>query len=191
MIWLLAAVVGYVVGSINPASLIARARGINLREVGSGNPGATNVSRAMGKKTGILVAVLDILKGFVPALGFLVVTGDLAVAEVAGFAAVMGHVTSPFLRGHGGKGVATSVGAVLAIEPLWLLPVLVVFGLVFLLSKRMGIAALTASLMLIPASIVWHSDVSQVIFATAISLLIVVRHQSNIRAAVRRQNTGG
>jgi glycerol-3-phosphate acyltransferase PlsY len=187
MIWLLAAVVGYVIGSINPASLIAKARGINLREVGSGNPGATNVSRAMGTKTGILVAVLDILKGFVPALGFLLVTGDITVAEVAGFAAVMGHVTSPFLHGHGGKGVATSVGAVLAIEPLWLIPVLLVFGLVFGISRRMGIASLTASLVLIPASIVWHEDPSQVMFATAIALLIVIRHQSNIRAALRRR----
>lgn len=186
MIWLLALVVGYVVGSVNPASLIAKARGINLREVGSGNPGATNVSRAMGKKTGILVGLLDILKGFVPALGFLLLTGDLAVAELAGFAAVMGHVTSPFLHGHGGKGVATSLGAILAIEPLWLLPVFAVFGVVFAISRRMGIAALSGSLMLIPASIVWHSEPSQIVFATALALLILIRHQSNIRAALRR-----
>jgi glycerol-3-phosphate acyltransferase PlsY len=99
----------------------------------------------------------------------------------------MGHVTSPFLHGHGGKGVATSVGAVLAIEPLWLIPVLLVFGLVFGISRRMGIASLTASLVLIPASIVWHEDPSQVMFATAIALLIVIRHQSNIRAALRRR----
>lgn len=186
MIWLLAMVVGYAIGSVNPASLIAKARGINLREVGSGNPGATNVSRAMGKKTGILVGFLDILKGFVPALAFLLLTGDLAVAELAGFAAVMGHVTSPFLHGHGGKGVATSLGAILAIEPLWLLPVFAVFGIVFGISRRMGIAALSGSLMLIPASIVWHSEPSQIVFATAVALLILVRHQSNIRAALRR-----
>lgn len=186
MIWVLAAVVGYVIGSINPASLIARARGIDLREVGSGNPGATNVGRALGKKTGILVGVLDIFKGFVPALAFLLLTDDVAVAEVAGFAAVLGHVTSPFLRGHGGKGVATSVGAILAIQPLWLVPVLLVFGIVFKLSKRMGIASLSASLMLIPASIVWHSDTSEIVFATALALLIVFRHQSNIRAALSR-----
>lgn len=186
MIWLLAVVVGYVIGSINPASLIAKARGIDLREVGSGNPGATNVGRALGKKTGILVAVLDILKGFVPALAFALLTDDVAVAEVAGFAAVMGHVTSPFLRGHGGKGVATSVGAILAIQPIWLVPVLAVFGLVFALTKRVGIASLTASLMLIPASVIWHSDTGQIVFATALALLIVVRHQSNIRAALRR-----
>ncbi len=186
MIWLLAIVVGYVIGSINPASLIAKARGINLREIGSGNPGATNVSRAMGKKTGILVGFLDILKGFVPALGFTILTGDASVGELAGFAAIMGHVTSPFLHGHGGKGVATSVGAILAVQPLWLVPVLAVFGIVFAVSRRMGIAALSGSLMLIPASILWHSETSEIVFATAIALLILFRHQSNIRAALRR-----
>jgi glycerol-3-phosphate acyltransferase PlsY len=96
----------------------------------------------------------------------------------------VGHVTSPFLRGKGGKGVATSVGAILAIEPIWLLPVLVVFGLVFWISRRMGIASVTASLALIPASVVWNSDPSEIVFATALAALIVLRHQSNIRAAL-------
>lgn len=184
MIWALAVVVGYVVGSINPASIIARIRGVDYRSVGSGNPGATNISRALGRKTGVLVALLDILKGFLPALGFTLWTGDIGVGEVAGFAAVVGHVTSPFLRGKGGKGVATSVGAILAIEPIWLLPVLVVFGLVFWISRRMGIASVTASLALIPASVVWNSDPSEIVFATALAALIVLRHQSNIRAAL-------
>ncbi len=132
MIWALAAVVGYLVGSINPAAIIARLRGVDYRTVGSGNPGATNISRALGKRTGILVALLDILKGFVPALGFTLWTGDIGVGEVAGFTAVIGHITSPFLKGRGGKGVATSLGAVLAIEWIWVLPVLAVFGIVFL-----------------------------------------------------------
>jgi glycerol-3-phosphate acyltransferase PlsY len=186
MIWVVAAVVGYVVGSINPAAIIARVRGVDYRAVGSGNPGATNIGRALGRRTGIVVALLDILKGFAPAFAFSMWTGDIAVAEVAGFAAVVGHITSPFLKGRGGKGVATSLGAILAIEPIWVLPVLAVFGVVFLLTKRMGIASLTASLALIPASLVWNRDPSEVVFATALAALIVVRHQSNIRAALQR-----
>lgn len=186
MIWALAAVVGYLVGSINPAAIIARVRGVDYRSVGSGNPGATNIGRALGKRTGVLVGFLDILKGFLPALGFTLWTGDIGVGEVAGFAAVVGHITSPFLKGRGGKGVATSVGAILAIEWIWLLPVLAVFGVVFAVGKRMGIASLTASLVLIPASVIWHTDTSEIVFATALALLIVVRHQSNIRAALRR-----
>lgn len=184
MMYLLAVVVGYAVGSINPAAIIARVRGVDYRAVGSGNPGATNIGRALGRKTGVAVALLDILKGFLPAIVFNVWLGEVAVAEVAGFAAVLGHVTSPFLKGRGGKGVATSTGAVLAIEPIWLLPVLVVFAIVFGLSRRMGIASVSAALTLIPASIVWHSEPSEIVFAVALAGLIVLRHQSNIRAAI-------
>lgn len=184
MILLVAAVVGYAVGSINPAAIIARVRGVDYRSVGSGNPGATNIGRALGRKTGIAVGVLDILKGFLPALGFRLAGADLGVAEVAGFAAVLGHVTSPFLKGRGGKGVATSAGAILAIEPIWLLPVLVVFAVIFKLSGRMGIASVSAGLTLIPASIIWHSENSEIVFACAMAGLVVFRHQSNIRAAL-------
>lgn len=184
MTFALAIAVGYLIGSINPAAIIARVRGVDYRSVGSGNPGATNIGRAMGRKTGILVGVLDVLKGFLPALGFSLWTGDIAVGEVAGLAAVVGHVTSPFLKGRGGKGVATSAGAILAIEPLWLIPVLVVFAIAFKLSHRMGIASVTAALTLIPASLFWHSENSEILFACAMALLIVLRHQSNIRAAI-------
>ncbi len=184
MMYVLAVAVGYLIGSINPAAIIARMRGVDYRSVGSGNPGATNIGRAMGRKTGILVGVLDVLKGFLPALGFALWTDDIAVAELAGLAAVVGHVTSPFLKGRGGKGVATSAGAILAIEPIWLLPVLVVFGIVFKLSHRMGIASVSAALTLIPAALIWNSADSEILFAVAMALLIVLRHQSNIRSAI-------
>lgn len=183
MSFLLAAIVGYLIGSISPADLIARLRGVDYRSVGSGNPGATNIGRALGRKTGILVAVLDILKGFLPTLAFVLLTGDLAVGEVAGFAAVLGHVTSPFLKGHGGKGVATAAGAVLAIEPLWMVPVIAVFVAAFAISRRMGIASVLGVVTLIPAAVVWHTDSSEIVFAFALAALIVFRHQSNIRAA--------
>ncbi|MCU0295446.1 MAG: glycerol-3-phosphate 1-O-acyltransferase PlsY [Candidatus Nanopelagicales bacterium] len=184
MIFVVAAVVGYVIGAINPASIIARIKGVDYRSVGSGNPGATNIGRALGKKTGVLVGILDVLKGFLPAIAFRLYADDLAVAEIAGFAAILGHVTSPFLKGRGGKGVATSAGAILAIEPLWLIPVLVVFGVIFKLSRRMGIASVSAGLTLIPASLVWHQQNSEIIFAVAMAALVVFRHQSNIRAAL-------
>jgi len=187
MTMLLAAVVGYVIGSINPAAIIARIRGVDFRSVGSGNPGATNISRAMGRKTGIVVGLLDVLKGFLPAFGFLLWTTDVGAAEVAGFAAVVGHVTSPFLKGRGGKGVATSGGAILAIEPIWAIPVLVVFAIVFGLVRRVGIASVAASLTLIPASLVWHEEDSQIVFACAMAGLILLRHKSNIQAALSRR----
>ncbi|MFN8182872.1 MAG: glycerol-3-phosphate 1-O-acyltransferase PlsY [Candidatus Nanopelagicales bacterium] len=184
MTYLFAAVVGYLIGSINPAAIIARIRGVDYRSVGSGNPGATNISRAMGRKTGVLVGVLDVLKGFLPALAFSLWSGDIVLAEIAGFAAVLGHVTSPFLKGRGGKGVATSLGAILAIQPIWLIPVLVVFGIAFRLSRRMGIASVAGAVTLLPASLVWRDDDSEILFAAAMVGLILLRHQSNIRSAI-------
>lgn len=184
MMYLLAAVVGYLLGSISPADIIARVRGVDYRSVGSGNPGATNIGRAMGRKTGILVGVLDVLKGLLPAVAFRYFTGDVGVAEVAGFAAVLGHVTSPFLKGRGGKGVATSLGAIMAIQPIWLLPLLAVFLVVIRVSHRVGIASVAAGLTLIPASLAWHSATSEIVFACAMAGLIVLRHQSNIRGAI-------
>ena len=102
--WLIAAAgVGYLLGSVNPATVIARVRDVDLRATGSGNPGATNAARAMGTRTGVVVGLLDVAKGFLPAVFFTVYCGH-TVGDVAGFAAVLGHITSPWLRGRGGKG---------------------------------------------------------------------------------------
>ncbi|MGZ6792990.1 MAG: glycerol-3-phosphate acyltransferase, partial [Mycobacteriales bacterium] len=96
---ILAALVGYFVGAVSPATLLARARGVDLRTVGSGNPGATNAGRALGRRAGLLVAVLDVAKGAVPAAAF--GAADHRAGLVAGLAAVAGHITSPYLRGRG------------------------------------------------------------------------------------------
>ncbi len=180
----LAAVVGYGIGSVNPAAIIARVRGADLRSIGSGNPGATNAGRAFGWPVGVLVAVLDILKGFLPVVA-LELLGAPVAALVAGLAAVLGHVTSPWLRGRGGKGVATSLGAVLAVQPLWAVPVLVVFGLVLLVTRRVGLASVSGALMLVPAAVLVHDLPAEVVFAVLLTGLIVVRHRRNISEAAR------
>ena len=114
----------YLVGSVPFAYLITKAvRGIDIREVGSGNVGATNVGRALGRNWGILVFALDVLKGFLPALAALLSHGcrigesalPLGVA-LAGFAAVAGHNWPVFLKFRGGKGMATSCGVFLAVS---------------------------------------------------------------------------
>lgn len=180
-----AALVGYWVGALNPAAGIARLRGTDLRAVGSGNPGATNAGRAFGWKVGVLVAVLDILKGFLPVLLFEQL-GAHEAALVAGIAAVVGHITSPFLHGRGGKGVATSLGAVLAVQPLLAVPVLVVFGLAFAVTRRVGLSSVAGCLVLAPAAW-WLGDPwSDIVFALVITLLVVARHHRNIRSALSR-----
>lgn len=181
-VWIIvaAAIVGYGVGAINPASLIARARGIDLGEVGSGNPGATNAARAMGKKTGILVGVLDVLKGLIPALLF--ATQGVGAAEMAGFAAVVGHITSPFLRGRGGKGVATTLGAVLGAQPLWTPFVLLAFGVGFLITRRVGIGAVCGAVALFVAAL-FTPGLDSTLFGIGMAVLVIARHWRNMAAA--------
>ncbi len=175
-----AAVVGFVMGSINPATIVARLRGINLREVGSGNPGATNTARAMGVRTGVLVGVLDVLKGFIPAAGFSL--WGPAAGEVAGLFAVLGHIFSPFLRGRGGKGVATTLGAVLGVQPWWAIPMLLAFGVALATTKRMGIGAVAGAVVLIALGVWWAERPDERLFAVALGVVVIVRHQENIRA---------
>ncbi len=177
-----AALVGYFVGSINPAAIIAKARGVDLNNSGSGNPGATNAARVMGRKTGILVLIFDVLKGLVPVLVFSALASP-PVGGIAGFAAILGHMTSPFLKGKGGKGVATTIGVLLGAEPLWLIPVLVVFAIVFLLVRRTGIASVAGAVALIVTALIDRNDVEMTVFGVLVGLLVIVRHQRNIRAA--------
>ncbi len=177
-----AAAVGYFIGAINPASIIARAKGIDLKASGSGNPGATNAGRIMGRRTGILVAVLDVLKGVLPVLLFLVISNPRA-ALVAGFFAIIGHMTSPFLHGRGGKGVATMLGVLLAAYPLWLLPVLVAAAVGYLIFKRAGLASVTGALALIVTALVDRTGWELTTFGVLIGALVIFRHQRNIRAA--------
>jgi glycerol-3-phosphate acyltransferase PlsY len=179
------ALIGYAIGAINPASIIARVRGTDLRSIGSGNPGATNAGRAFGWKVGVLVGLLDVLKGFVP-VQLLQWLGFHDGALVAGLAAVVGHITSPYLRGRGGKGVATSFGAVLGVQPLWALPVLAVFGIAFAITRRIGLASVAGCLALVPTALLLRSPLPDVLFAAALTLLVVVRHRRNLQAALGR-----
>ena len=172
---ILAAVVGYLVGAVSPATLIAHARGVDLRAIGSGNPGASNAGRALGRKTGILVAVLDVAKGAAPAVAF--GAQDHRSGLVAGLAAVIGHVTSPYLRGRGGKGVATAAGAILGSHPLWVVFVLVTWGAVLGVSRWIALASLSAAFACLATAIVTGHDIW---WASAITVIVVVRHSSNV-----------
>ena len=174
MILAVAAVVGYLIGAVSPATWLAARRGIDLRGVGSGNPGATNAGRALGRRTGVIVALLDVLKGLVVAAGFNVV--DHRAGLVAGVAAVIGHVTSPFLRGRGGKGVATALGAILGSQPLWAPIVLIVWVLVVVASRWVALASVLAATSIAVIAIVAREDI---VWAVVLAAIVVVRHQTN------------
>ena len=177
-----AAVVGYLLGAVNPAYLLARARGVDLRAIGSGNPGAANAGRALGRRTGVLVAVLDVAKGAVPAAVF--AWGDHRWGLVAGLAAVAGHITSPWLRGKGGKGVATAGGAVLGVHPLWVVAVLATWLLVLAASRWIALASICAAASVLVAAVVTGHDVR---WAAVIAVVVIARHTGNVLGRLRRQ----
>lgn len=186
-----AAAVGFLAGSVSPATILARRRGVDLSAVGSGNPGATNAGRALGRRSGLVVGALDLGKGLVPAaVGTL---AEPAAGLLAGFAAVLGHVTSPWLRGHGGKGVATSAGAVLGAQPLLAVPLVAVWLLVAAASRWVALASMTAAAALPLVAWLGGRRGSVLLWATAIAAVVVTRHQGNVRArlAVRRGHRRG
>ena len=170
-----AAVTGYLLGAVSPATLVARRRGVDLRSIGSGNPGATNVGRALGRRTGVVVAVLDVLKGLLPAAAFGAV--DHRAGLLAGLAAVVGHISSPFLRGRGGRGVATAAGAVLASHPLWGLVVLVVWVAVVAVGRWVTLASMSAAVAVLAVALVAGEDR---LWALLLAGIILARHQPNI-----------
>lgn len=177
---LLGAATGYLVGAVSPAMLLARAHGVDLRGVGSGNPGAANAGRALGRRVGVLVAVLDVLKGLVPAATFGL--ADRPAGLVAGAAAVLGHVTSPFLRGRGGKGVATTAGALLGAHPAWVPLVLLAWVVVLLLSRWIALASVAAALALVVLAAVLRQDLA---WAAVLAAVVVVRHRANFARRLR------
>src|SRR5688500_14386102 len=152
--YLLAAVIAYLVGSIPTGYLWARAKGVDIRNVGSGNIGATNVFRFLGKGPGIAVLVIDALKGYLPAkfLPALLLQGAMAesaryqgVAVVAGLFAVIGHNYTCWLGFKGGKGIATSAGVLIAWAPLALLITLACWILIFAVSRYVSLASVLAA----------------------------------------------
>ena len=183
----LVAVVCFLIGSVNPASLVARALGHDLRSSGSGNPGATNAGRVLGRKWGVLVLVLDVGKAWLPTFLVLRAMGTVP-ALVAGFCVVLGHVFSPFLRGRGGKGVACALGAVLALEPAVAVAAVVVFGLAKVVVPYVGEASVVT--MLVVAVVGALAALGAVPFVTPLvgvwlvllSLLVLSRHRRNILA---------
>ena len=185
--WQVVAIVllAYFVGAVSPAALLARHRGVDLRRSGSGNPGATNVARAMGRRYGVLVGVLDVLKGYLPTLLGLAVLGRPWVYVVA-VACVLGHVTSPYLRGHGGTGVATSLGVLLACAWLWVLVVAAVFLVVALVTRWMAGASVAASIALLVVSLlvgpVWGipADLWSRLFGVVLVVVVLGRHRTNL-----------
>lgn len=184
----------YLIGSVPFGYLVGKVFGrIDIREHGSRNIGATNVGRVMGSKWGILVLLLDLLKGLLPVgvLSRIVLSAndpDLVHWQVAaGVATIVGHMFPCWLRFRGGKGVATSLGVVMCLAPWATLAAVVVFALTFGTSRIVSLASILASLAFAIVELGTRyvnlfsaEQWSLTVFSILVPLLIIVRHRANI-----------
>lgn len=171
---------GYLIGSVDFGVILPRLRGVDIYAKGSGNPGASNVLRSMGRGMAGAVVVGDLAKGFVAAMA-----GELVVGEVvgfaAGFAAVLGHCFPIWHRFHGGKGVSAAAGVMVWLEPVAGVGFLVAWALMVAATKKASIASIIVAVSLVPVLAAFGHRGWALVWAGAIAVLIVIRHQANIR----------
>jgi glycerol-3-phosphate acyltransferase PlsY len=197
--FLILIIVAYLLGSVPFGVIIARAHGKDLRIIGSGNIGATNLARALGRKWAYLCFCLDVLKGMLPMLaGIKLISAPPNIAELflwlaAGISAVLGHIFPIYLKFKGGKGVATSFGVAIGLWPYYTIcaAVSIVIWAVIVLAKRyISLASIVAALafpvVLILAILfvtTWNlANLWPLLTAaTAIPLMVVIRHRENIK----------
>lgn len=188
-------IIAYLIGSIPTALIISRKFfGIDIREYGSGNMGATNTYRVLGSRYGTIVMVFDILKGItaVSLFTFLPYYFDNELARTnfmigLGMAAVLGHIFPIFAGFKGGKGVATLFGMVLAVQPVVAVSCVGVFLLVLYLTRYVSLSSILAALML-PVCVLWiwnEDEVMYRIFTLLVAFMVIFTHQKNISRILR------
>ncbi|MDY6820783.1 MAG: glycerol-3-phosphate 1-O-acyltransferase PlsY [Deferribacterota bacterium] len=176
----------YLIGSIPFGYLIVKFfKGVDIRNVGSGNIGATNVGRLLGKKGFILVFLLDFLKGFLPIYLLSHYYPESYLLLISAMLVIFGHMFSLFLKFKGGKGVATSLGVFLALAPVGIILAVFVFLLVILLSKMVSLSSILSAFS--AALFLWLTNpwFELNITVSIIVLFIIIRHKDNIKRIVK------
>ncbi len=192
--YIVMAVIAYAIGSVNFSVILSKKMaGFDVRERGSGNAGTTNMLRSVGKGPAALTLILDILKGVVPILIARFIVGNIAseantaiLVQVAGFFAVVGHTFPVFFGFKGGKGVATSLGVLLVMNPL-IGGICLVFALVVMALTRMVSLGSIMAAILFPVLTIFITDsyiadgYNYIIFGIAMAALVIFNHRSNIK----------
>ena len=190
LIYLVTALGGYLLGSIPFGFVVAKARGIDIRSAGSGNIGATNALRVLGKPAGVFVLLMDALKGFGAVWLCWEILEGLHVAEstiqtariIAGIGAVLGHNYTCWLKFKGGKGIATTAGVYLALAPWAVLIGLIVFIVAVVVTRYVSVGSMAAAVAL-PVTI-WVMSPNNLflcIVSTLLGLLAIYKHKGNIQ----------
>ena len=174
-------IAAYLLGSIPTGLLLARAFGVDIRTAGSGNIGATNVYRTLGKKVGIMTLMGDCLKGMLPVLAAYNLFGfPVEWIALTGLAAFLGHVYTVFLRFKGGKGVATALGVFLAISPLSVLAAMAIFAFVLWKWRYVSLASITAAAAIPLILTLVDQRRVIVLMSIIIGAIVIAKHRDNI-----------
>ncbi|MFZ2200846.1 MAG: glycerol-3-phosphate 1-O-acyltransferase PlsY [Leptotrichiaceae bacterium] len=194
MITVLLILIAYVLGSIPNALWVGKTfKNIDVREHGSKNTGSTNAARVLGAKLGIFTLILDILKGALPTYLGIVLGADLLTRMtgidkldviVIGMAAILGHTFSLFLKFKGGKAVATTLGVFLVLVPYAILILLVVFFVIFGLTKYVSLASIVSAVALPITVYLTTRHIPLTILGIIIGLLVIIRHKENIKRLI-------
>ena len=189
--YILAAIAGYLIGSINLSIILSKGKGKDIREMGSGNAGTTNTLRTMGKGAAAMVVVFDILKGCLVPL-VLILTGDkpwmpifvttcLTMAYIYAFFAVVGHCFPLYYGFKGGKGIATAAGALLVISPAATGLALVEFVVLMVLFRYVSLSSIVAVMnIVIFTALLYPGQLRLLTITLAIAILAIYKHKSNI-----------
>jgi glycerol-3-phosphate acyltransferase PlsY len=174
-------VFAYLVGSIPFGLVVGKLfYGVDVRQHGSGNVGTTNVYRVLGKKAGTVVMICDILKGYIPAAIAAALFTPWAAIFIAA-APVVGHIYSIFLKGRGGKGIATGAGVVLALVPLAFAIIFTTWLVLILVTRYVSVASLVAAVLVPVLTIAFDEPLPYQIAGVLVAILVWWAHRGNIR----------
>ena len=182
-------ILSYLFGSISTSTIICRIKNVDIKKIGSGNAGATNTVRALGKKYGALVLILDILKGIIPTLMASTLSPNtLTLSVLCAFSTVLGHVFPIYFSFKGGKGAATFIGTILVLFPLGALICFIVWISVIFLSGYVGLATILAAI-IFPLSILLVGKMNLIFFGVTAMLFVLIAHYKNfIRLVQGKEN---
>jgi acyl phosphate:glycerol-3-phosphate acyltransferase len=184
--WAVLLPVAYLIGTFPSAALVARANGIDIRTVGSGNPGASNVTRVLGWRKGVWVFVLDAAKG-AAAAGLGLLAGGRPAGYALGAAAVIGHVFPVWQRFRGGKGVATGGGIATVMSPIAFAALVLLWFAVSQSTRKASVASI-AVVALLPVGVgIEQRDWREVLAIVGICVLVIARHLGNLRRLLGRR----
>lgn len=171
----------YLIGNFSPAFIVGKlASGVDIREKGSGNAGATNVLRSLGWKYGLLVFILDALKGVAAALAGLALGGNAGLAA-ASFGVILGHDFPALLNFHGGKGIAATIGIFLSLLPVPTLIGILILVVVVLLTKMVSVGSLVFVVSMAGYTLLSGQPLVLVVVAVGMAFFAILRHRSNIK----------